>query len=129
MHILLLITLLLAGCTSPASSAEQSLNQYAQAAANGHGFDDLLVGQALESALETRELISELGLESFGTSRFFNTKHLGADRFRSCLDVSATSFRDSNGERLLLDRLERQLVLVRFENGLVADLQLEGVSC
>ena len=129
MHILLLITLLLSGCTTSATSAEQSLNKYALAAANGYEFDELLVGQALESALETRELIATLGLESFGSSRFSQTKSIGQDRFSSCLDVSATSFRDANGEQLLLDRLERQLVLVKFENGRVADLQLEGVSC
>jgi hypothetical protein len=129
MHILLLITLLLSGCTTSPNSAEESLNQYALAAANGYEFDELLVGQALESALETRELIAALGLESFGASRFSQTKSLGENWFSSCLDVSATSFRDANGEQLLLDRLERQLVLAKFEKGRVADLQLEGVSC
>jgi hypothetical protein len=129
MHFLLLITLLLSGCSSQAAVVEQRLNQYAQAAANDANLEQLLAGQALQSAIETRALIDSLGLQSFGSTRFLDTKKVSGDWFTSCLDVSGTSFRDANGEQLFLERLERQVVRVQFTAGKVADLKLEEEPC
>jgi hypothetical protein len=129
MHIFLILILFLTGCTTTSTDVERSLNEYALAATTGSDLQGLLVGDALASALETRALISSLGLQSFGSSRFSDTKELGNGWFRSCLDVAGTSFRDANGEPLFLERLERQKVRVEFVEGQISRLELEGEPC
>lgn len=129
MHIFLILILFLTGCTTTSTDAERSLNDYALASTTGSDLQGLLVGDALASALETRALISSLGLQSFGSSRFSDTRSLGKGWFSSCLDVAGTSFRDASGEQLFLERLERQKVRVEFVEGQISRLELEGEPC
>lgn len=129
MRISIFLLLLLAGCTGPVQSAESVLNSYALAAANRADFTAYLSGAALESAQQSEDLLSELGLVSYGSSYFSMTKLIGSHRYQSCLDVSATSFRDANGLELELDRIERQLVVVDFVGDKVSNLELLGEKC
>jgi hypothetical protein len=111
------------------NSVESMLNDYALEAANQQDLSPYLVGDALKSAIESEELLSELGLIGFGASQFTLTKQLEDDLFESCLDVSATSFRDLAGEIVNLERKERQLVRVNITAGKISNLQLTGATC
>jgi hypothetical protein len=129
MRISLVFILLLAGCSNSTQSAEAVLNDYALAAANSADLSSYLTGPALESANQSAELIRELGLTSYGATNFSRTTELAPDLYQSCLDVSATSFRDGYGDLLQLERVERQLVEVRFSDGKVSNLELLGAPC
>lgn len=129
MRISLVLVLLLAGCSNSTETAEAVLNDYALAAANSLDLTGYLTGPALESANQSAELIRELALTSYGSSSFSQTTELATDLYRSCLDVSETSFRDSNGDLLELERVERQLVEVKFSDGKVSNLELLGAPC
>lgn len=129
MHILVLVVLLLSGCAGQQISVEKSLNDYALAAANQQDLSRYLSGAALRSAEQSQQLLRELGLRSYGSSRFSQTKAVSNTSFQSCLDVSGTSFRDLSGEQVLLERLERQLVMVEVTQGKISDLRLAGSPC
>ena len=129
MRFLILATLLLASCTSQATLAEQRLNAYAEVATAAAELPNHLTGSALVSGLETVALVEGLGLRPFGTSNFSNTKFLAEGLYGSCLDVSETSFIDSNGLPLSLLRIDRQMVEVAFEENLISDLSLTGRPC
>jgi hypothetical protein len=129
MRFLLLLPLVLTGCSSGQDVVEATLNDYAIAAANQSDLTRFLSGDALESAIESEQLLRELGLKSYGASTFSLTRELGGDRFESCLDVSATSFRDAAGEEVLLERKERQIVNLWIQEGKISDLRLSGEPC
>lgn len=129
MRFSLLLLLLLTGCTGSTQSAESVLNSYALAAANKADLTQYLSGAALDSAQQSQDLLAELGLVGYGSSHFSMTKPIGSNRYQSCLDVSATSFRDASGVELELDRIERQLVEVEFVAGKVSNLELLGEKC
>lgn len=129
MRFLPLLLVVLTGCSQPAVEVESLLNSYAIAAANQADLSEHLAGSALIAAEQSAELITELGLRSFGSSRFSETTRLSDSRYRSCLDVSATSFRDANDQPLLLERLERQLVIISVTEGKISNLELEGTPC
>ena len=129
MPVLLLIVLVLSGCTSQAEVVESQLNGYALASSRGEDLTSWLTGNALESSLKSSALVQELGLTGYGSSRFSETRQLAQDRFESCLDVSGTQFRDSNGENLEVARLERQLVEISLQGDLVSEILLSGAAC
>ena len=118
--ILWLLVLALGGCSvNQASFFEKRLNDYAIAAATRN--EDLgnhLTGSALESALETREFLLELGLTQLGVAVFSEVVMAGQNQVTGCLDVSKVSFLDANQKLMdLSGRLERQKVLATFEDG------------
>lgn len=119
---------LLTGCSLDAVIAEHRLNTYAAVAQNGE-LNKVLTGSALESAIQSRELVRELGLKSVGASEFSGTWSLSEQRFVSCLDVSGTSFFSATGEPVVLDRILRQEVLVSFEGDKVSEFELTGSKC
>jgi hypothetical protein len=129
MRISLVLVLLLTGCSSATQTVDAVLNDYALAAANNADLTGYLTGPALESANQSAELIRELGLTGYGSTRFSQTTELAPDLYRSCLDVSETSFRDGSGDLVELERLERQLVEVEFSDGKVSNLELLGAPC
>lgn len=126
---ILLSALLLTSCASPELLAERSLNKYANVASDPIEVSNHLTGEALESALQTIELMAELGLSPRGQSQFSQTLITGDGLFRSCLDVSGTSFVYQDGSPVFLDRIDRQLVEVSFEDELISDLRLTGAPC
>ena len=126
---LLLLLLLTTGCGSNTAIVERVLNDYALAASNQSNLDAYLAGAALDSAQQSKDLIAELGLTSYGASSFSQTRQLGPQEFQSCLDVSQTSFRTRSGDRIELERIERQLVEIHVVGQKVADLNLLGTPC
>jgi hypothetical protein len=129
MPVLLFIALFLSGCTSQAEAVESQLNSYALASSRGANLDSWLTGNALESSIKSSVLVQDLGLTSYGSSRFSQTRQIAKDRFESCLDVSGTQFRDSSGEVLDVARLERQIVEVSRQEDLVSEILLSGAPC
>lgn len=130
MRFLALVALLaLAGCTGQAQQAQTLLNEYAAAAASGQDLTPYLTSEALSSAQESQLLVEELGLSSFGTSRFTETKALSSGEYQSCLDVSQIRFLDANSEPFELERQARQWVFVEIRDGLISDIQLAGEVC
>lgn len=125
----LLILLLLTGCTNPAAELETVLNDYAVASANQADLTPYLVDQALQSELETRKLLDDLGLISFGASSFSETTQIETAKFLSCLDVSRTSFQTFSGEPVLLDRISRQIVEIGTTGSKVSNLSVTGLAC
>lgn len=120
--------LFLTGCIG-VDPVEADLNDYASVAMQRDLLGEHLTGSALVSALETADLIESLGLKTNGISKFSKTENLGDNRYRSCLDVSETSFVDASGMPVFLDRLERQRVLVTMRQGKISELELEGEQC
>ena len=129
MRYLLFLTLFLTGCSSGSDATEALLNDYSRAAALEADLTSFLAGEALESATQTNDLVAELGLTGYGVSTFSKTRQLGPALFESCLDVSATSFRNALGQPVLLDRKERQLVNVAIQDGLISEIMLVGEGC
>lgn len=120
--------ILLMGCSN-VEPAETVLNEYASVAMEHSLLKDHLTGSALTSAIETADLIESLGLRPSGKSHFSNTRKVGANRYESCLDVSATKFFDASGAPVFLNRLERQRVLVTLSEGKISELELAGEPC
>lgn len=129
MPLIFLFALLLSGCSSEAEAVESQLNAYALAASRGLDTSSWLTGKALESDLKSFELRQSLGLSAYGVSHFSQTEVIAKGHYRSCLDVSGTEFRDSDGTVLETSRLNRQLVEVLRQGDLVSDITLSGVPC
>ena len=126
----LLIILVVSGCAVAAESTdvdetflepsalelEALLNSYAEEAAKPDpNFNSLLSGDALESAIQTQDLIKSMDLRQLGPSRFSNTRILSKGTLESCLDLGRTGFEDSNGEIISFqDRIDRQLARASF---------------
>lgn len=123
------MVLLLSACSTGVQPVEQTLNQYALAATNRAELPKYLTGSALVSAIESLNLIEQLGLISRGWSSFSDTKQVSSGNYSSCLDVSEARFFVASGDELKLDRLERQLVIVKVVDDKIADLRLEASAC
>ncbi|MCF8529455.1 MAG: hypothetical protein K9G13_06085 [Aquiluna sp.] len=122
---IVLLLLILSGCAQKSGDSiaqdmvvriDTALNLYAiEASTNSPRFDRILEGDALESAIQTQELIASMGLIQLGHSSFSQTTLISADQFESCLDVSATRFVYENGEDFPIpERMERQLMRAKF---------------
>jgi len=129
MPVLLLFALVLSGCGSQPEVVESQLNSYALAASRGADLTDFLTGNALKSALHSAKLVQDLGLTSYGSTRFSGTVLLGEKLFQSCLDLSGAQFRDSIGTLLVAPSPKRQLVRVYREGDLLSEIELSGVPC
>jgi hypothetical protein len=131
-----LVVLLLVGCsTNQSAMFEEKLNAYAVAAADPKAdLEKHLSGAALESAIEARELLLELGLSQLGISKFSKVSVSGENQVTGCLDVSKVSFVDEELKPVNLEgRIERQKILASFldENGksYLARLEVGLGSC
>jgi hypothetical protein len=129
MPALLLLLLLLTGCSSQSKVVESQLNSYAVGASRGSDLTQWLTGNALESARQSAKLVEELGLISYGSSSFSQTANIDQDLFESCLDLSGIQFRDSSGVLLVPPSPVRQRVEVSMQRDLVSNIELSGVPC
>lgn len=129
MPLLLFLVLVLSGCSSQSELVESQLNAYAVGASRGADLTQWLTGNALQSAMQSAQLVKELGLTSYGSSRFSETVILDQDLFESCLDLSGVQFRDAGGELLVPPSPVRQLVEVSMQRDLVSNIELSGVLC
>lgn len=89
------------GCAQQ-ESAEDLLDDYLQLSDAGsiEGFNELLTGSALSSAMQANELIQDLELEQVGKTSFHSFEDLGNGQYGFCLDVSKTRLIDSSGNDL-----------------------------
>jgi|AntRauMFilla1563_2_1112583.scaffolds.fasta_scaffold15708_2 hypothetical protein len=118
MRLILFLSLIsLAGCGSPEADLNDALSGYAQSAESGYGFDQYLIGEALDSAIQTQELLDELGLVSMGQAEFKELELVGESSARACMDLGAITVVDSLG--LLADlppRANELAVLIQFQD-------------
>ena len=74
-----------------------------------------LEGDALESALNSVNLMQELDLIQSGVAKFEDVQSHGSELAEACLDVSSVSFRNSSGREVELEnRIPRQVVTLWF---------------
>jgi hypothetical protein len=129
MPLVLLLVLSLTGCASQVAVLERDLNAYALSAALGSDLSEHLTGVALISAKQSARVIESAGLTSYGSAQFSETSKIAENLYQSCLDVAGTQFRNALGEAVVFERLERQLVQIRFEGGRIWSLELTGAPC
>lgn len=111
---LILILLLLTGCTPSIDSYQFALDSYSETAFRGE-LETSLTGAALHQAAQSREVAIELGWTQVGKSQFRQTTLLGESKVLSCLDVSGVGFVDAAGVPVMLERdAERILMEVEF---------------
>lgn len=132
MRIALLSVLTLSAC-SLRPDYQILLNQYAQHAMNAELLPNYLTAEALESARQSVELVSALGLRQIGNAVFDNVEDRGNGLLSACLDVSNVRFLDRQGEPIELEnRQPRQSVTIwlQGESGAVKISRLEtGMPC
>jgi hypothetical protein len=118
MRLILFLSLIsLAGCSNPEADLTNALSGYAQSAESGYDFDQYLVGEALDSAIQTQELLDELGLASMGQAEFKGLELVGETFAKACMDLGAITVVDSFG--LLADlppRANKLAVLIQFQD-------------
>ena len=115
---LFLFPFLLLGCAQQ-ESAEELLDHYLQLSDAGaiEGFDELLTGSALNSAVQANEVIRELELEQVGETSFHSFQDLGNGEYGFCLDVSNTRLIDSSGNDLTPEQRPPQVPMkMRIES-------------
>lgn len=119
---LFLIPFLLIGCAQQ-ESAQDLLDDYLQLSDSGstEGFDELLTGSALSSALRANELIRDLELQQVGETSFHSFEELGKSDYGFCLDVSKTRLIDSSGNDLTPEerppQVPMRMKIQSFANG------------
>jgi hypothetical protein len=133
---LLLLSLLLAGCSNPESALQSSLDQYARLTATSPSSDlrSVLSGNALAAALESRNLLTELGQLQIGEASFQILKIQSESKALVCLDVSKIQFENQSGEIVQNPiRQEKVELAVTFQKigpkALISDFQLTGQKC
>jgi hypothetical protein len=93
-----LLPLLLIGCSQQVDS-QQLLKTYLQLSDSGQvdDFDQVLTGSALTAAKDANELLSKLGFEQRGATRFYAFENTSDSESEFCLDVSETKLFDRHG--------------------------------
>ncbi len=115
--ILFLSLVFLTGCSAPGANLHDALSGYAQSAESGYGFDQYLVGEALDSAIQTQEMLDELGLVSMGQAEFKELELVGKTSAMACMDLSALTVVNSFGLPADLPPRANQLaVLIQFQD-------------
>lgn len=114
MRLALSALLLLTGCTATFDH-QVLLAEYARNATDKTMLANYLEGDALESALNSVNLMQELDLIQSGVAKFEDVQSHGSELAEACLDVSSVSFRNSSGREVELEnRIPRQVVTLWF---------------
>lgn len=97
-RILFLAAFFLTGCAQQ-TPAEELLSEYLEISDAGleDEFDRVLVGSALNSALDANSLMQQLSLSQSGDTDFYAFQALDDGTYAFCLDVSKTKLIDSSG--------------------------------
>lgn len=125
MRLVVLLTLLLSGCSS-INYQEQALRSYLSDSAAGLPSSSL-VGDAKQSQLHALELISSLGWSQSGTAGYSHFKSLGEASFQFCLNVEEISFMDSEGEPIPLARSQENLLMLAETQGSGENLRISSL--
>lgn len=126
---MILILLMLTGCTPSIDSYQIALDSYSETAFRGD-LEASLTGAALHQASQSRGVVIELGWTQVGKSQFGETSLQSENKVLSCLDVSGVSFVDSAGVAVMLERVaDRILMEVEFSDSnppLIANMKEVG---
>jgi hypothetical protein len=120
----------LAGCAAvDFERVEESLNQYAESATKISSLPKVLAGGALQSAIESAQLLERLEISQSGIASF-ELQEASGGKARGCLDLSKVQFVDSSGEYLPVQREPR----VRFSASytpdfLISELVVSELPC
>jgi hypothetical protein len=128
MRLILFTLLLLTGCTSNFDH-QLLLADYARHSIDKTLLSNYLEGDALESALNSVDLLKELDLSQRGVAHFDDVRSFGPELAQACLDVSAVSFLNSSGQVIELEnRIPRQAVTLWFnaESKKISRLEVGG---
>ncbi len=126
----LVLVPLLAGCAAvDFERVEESLNQYAESATKISSLPKVLAGGALQSAIESAQLLERLEISQSGIASF-ELQEASGGKARGCLDLSKVQFVDSSGEYLPVQREPR----VRFSASytpdfLISELVVSELPC
>ena len=123
------ILVLLAGCAvvSDSSKVQTQLDGYATAAATGVGLEKFLAGAALDSAIQSAELMQSLGYRQVGLARF-ELAGAEAGSAHGCLDLSSVSVVDAGGALVTGPQRQRIGFSVDYdERFLITDLKVSDV--
>lgn len=102
---------------------QQKLDSYAENAALGRNLELFLVGQALESAEQSAELMRSLGYQQKGVAKI--RVDSAADGLGSgCLDLTAVRVVNPEGELVAIQRTDR----LGFTFSYRADLLIEHIE-
>ncbi len=114
MRLILFTLFLLTGCTSNFDH-QSLLADYARNSIDKTLLSNYLEGDALESALNSVDLLEELDLNQRGVAHFDDVRSYGPELAQACLDVSTVSFLNSSGQVVELEnRIPRQAVTLWF---------------
>lgn len=122
------VLVLLAGCAvvSDSSKVQPQLDGYAAAAATGAGLEKFLAGAALESAIQSAELMHSLGYRQVGLARF-ELASAEDGSAEGCLDLSSVSVVDSAGALVSGRQSQRIGFFVDYDDRfLITDLKVSG---
>ncbi|MFZ9744580.1 MAG: hypothetical protein ACO3BY_03550 [Aquiluna sp.] len=121
---------ILTGCAAvDFERVEESLNQYAQSATKISALEKVLTGGALQSAIESAQLLEELKISQSGIASF-ELQEASGGKAKGCLDLSEVQFVDAGGEYLPVQREPR----VRFSASytpdfLISELEVSEQPC
>lgn len=131
MRILILFLMtLLAGCemTDTQLQLQRQLDGYAQNAASGENLEAYLTGEALESALQSAELMQSLGYQQLGFPKMLLLE-LSDGVGKGCLDLTEVRIVDSAGELVQQRRPERLSFQVSVDDQLRISSLSVGEAC
>lgn len=121
---------ILSGCAPvDFERVEESLKQYAQSATKISALEKVLTGGALQSALESAQLLEELQISQSGIASF-ELQEASGGKARGCLDLSKVQFVDSSGEYLPLQREPRVKFSASYTpDFLISELEVSEQPC
>jgi hypothetical protein len=121
---------ILSGCAAvDFERVEESLNQYAQIATKISALEKVLTGGALQSAIESAQLLEELQISQSGIASF-ELQEASAGNAKGCLDLSKVQFVDSSGEFLPLQREPRVKFSASYTpDFLISELEVSEQPC
>ena len=122
------------GCAATSQPLNLTLLGYAESSEQGYGFESYLIGEALDSAIQTQALMDELGFVSRGRAEFSDLELIGDSSAAACLDVSGIVILDTTGLPANLPKTEpRMSVSIRYqgpqEKPLISSLEVGGAGC
>ena len=126
----LLLLPFLVGCSqSEVPDLQQSLDRYAELSSRSGSLESVLTGDALKSAQQSFQLLTDLKITQRGLARF---EVLAAENGvgAGCLDLADVDFLNANGELIRPARQERVLFQARYQNNfMISSLVISEDPC
>lgn len=126
----LLLLPILTGCAVvDIDGVANSLNQYAQTATTVSSLDQVLTGSALQSAVQSAQLLEKLKISQSGVASF-ELQQASGGQARGCLDLSNVQFLSPSGEYLSPQREPRVRFSAKYTpEFLISELVISEQPC